>query len=591
MRRLAIGALPLLVLAGCANLGEPLAADDGGAGQDASAGLVPGPEFDADRAGAVACFDGIDNDADGAFDCGDPSCQANLPSCCVGATSAICCAEGAPSSLVIDACAGPLAGCGAAEGYDVFGAPGPTVLADGDARAVVPGGADDRDAGAVRLEPLDPRRGAVVVEARIASGAAGGADGAESLALGLVDALTPASSLGRVSPVVGFVIARNRDQVRLVVRDEVVAEAPLPDTLTHLYRLRVEPGGAVTLTIDPGVEGETQLVAGAQLDGPVRLAFWGRTPTGAQEPPRFTSLQVVQEQCDMPRALDPGAVVVPAPTDPDPTWRVERRSLARPHVLRWTDAGVARERMALVVDGAIHLAEPGEGGYVDAIGAPVVAPIDAAWGDAGVSYPRLRAVDGELELWLTAYDDRGHGTIARARWDAAASRFGAPEPVPGLIGDGDASFEAAAPYEDGTGVLLVALRRTIDGRGAIALYEPSETGPATLVAEVRAPAADLLAFDRDEVDAPAVAKAGRVYRMFFAGRRGNRWSLGLLVSDDGRSFHDPLGGPLSEPPGQGFDALGRRDPAPLVEGETLTLFYAGTDGIRTRVGALHGRLP
>lgn len=582
----------LLLWAGCGALEDPIGVDgDGGvAGMDGGAGFgEAGPAPNAgefDSFGARGCSDGLDNNSDGLMDCADPSCRTNLPSCCVGVADATCCVPGTPVDMGIASCTDGVSSCANAAGFDLFGARSPAfsdITEDGN--AVVPNGDELIDSGAVAREPIDPRAGDIVLTAQIAMGER--VDGElETLGFGLLDASVSMATPRAVAPRVGAVLTRNRRALMLMVNGERVDSVELNEPTPIDYTLRVRADGGVSLTF-AGLA--TPLVATMRLDEPVRAAFWGRTPATADAAPRLLAFTVAQDRCDMPNALMPGPIVVPAPSDPDPTWPRETLVLSRPHVLRFND-GTERTWMALNADGNIHVAEPGGGGFIDAVGDRVLEPVATTWAEDGLDYPKLRYTDdGGLELWFTGYDARGHGTVGIARWDEVRQRFVDPMPVDGLSANARWSYEGAAPFESG-GQTYAAVRVSDDDGHRLALYLLTPDAPAMEIAVLTAPRPDEpSAFDRDEVDAPAVVQIGGIYRLYYGARLGSRWSIALLVSDDGIEWRAPLG--VIAGGGTGFDVLGRRDPAPFVADEQLQLYYAGSDGVFTRIGVLDGPSP
>src|SRR5690606_8306498 len=98
-------------------------------------------------------------------------------------------------------------------------------------------------------------------------------------------------------------------------------------------------------------------------------------------------------------------------------------------------------------------------------------------------------------------------------------------------------------------------------------------------------------FDRDEIGAARVLDLGDgVVRIFYAGRRGTRWSIGALVTTDLLHYDQAAGGePLLGPSGAGFDALGVYSPellaSPVAGGiAQLTMYYTGSAGTVSSLG-------
>lgn len=570
-------------------------ADDGGPVAGADAG-VPSPgraEFDelaADASEArAACFDGIDNDGDGVYDCADASCQRNVRSCCVGRASGACCTDGEEQTLTATGCVGPLADCAiAGVPFATFGAPGPIARELDGVPVVLPGGRES-DAGAVLSRALDPRAGALRLEARIAAPLDGGApEGVEAVGVGLIDARIDVTQLSRPVPIAGLIVSRDRGEVLLVVAGDVVHRAPLTTDAAVDYTLELAPTGEVRLSSTPSVIEASARVA---YTSSLRALVYGRTADpAAVAPARLERLRVVPSVCDIPSALDrPSAPSVPAPAA-DPSWASVHGLIGEPDVLRYVDVrGEPQVRMALMVDGELHLAVPGAGGFVltHPIGEPPLARPTVPWAADGVSDPALLYRADRLEVLFTGWAS-GRGTIGRAIYDDGLEAFGAPLEVAGLEATELASFRAAETFEI-HGTLHVVVRVDDGTTHRLALYRL--TGAAEHLADLHAPRTDdTFAFDRDEIDGPAVLLRDGVFRLYYAGRRGTRWSLGMLVSDDGTSFwHEPVGVPVLGPSGRGLDALGVRDPAFDDDGTRLRVYYAADDGRVIRIAAASTR--
>ena len=102
---------------------------------------------------------------------------------------------------------------------------------------------------------------------------------------------------------------------------------------------------------------------------------------------------------------------------------------------------------------------------------------------------------------------------------------------------------------------------------------------------------DAQAFDRDELAAPHLWRDTHgVLRLFYAGRRGSRWSIGLAIANR-LDFVERFGeSALLAGSGVGADALGARAPAILDHGGgEYTLLYSGLDGASERLTFARGR--
>jgi hypothetical protein len=111
-----------------------------------------------------------------------------------------------------------------------------------------------------------------------------------------------------------------------------------------------------------------------------------------------------------------------------------------------------------------------------------------------------------------------------------------------------------------------------------------------------------IAFDVDEVAAPALVAYRGLLRLYYAGRRGTRWAIGLMVSEDGIHWWPANGGaPILTGSGaaMAFDALSVSDPDPVVVDpnpdvhgdEELRLYYTGSDGVNMAIGLARLRIP
>jgi len=571
--------------------GGPTAANDAGfsdgGGGGADGGSMPPStgEYD-DRSGLngaaarMGCFDGLDNDGDGASDCSDTSCQLNVPSCCVGQSSETCCDPGVTQSLGLDTCDGPLADCVDAAAFATFGSPVPTVREG----ALVPGG-QMSDSGALFLTELDPRRGSLRLRATIASSlSAPDAGLVEMVGVGFVDASVDPASVSRVVPLAGVVVSRNRQEILLMVAGEVAQRWSLGVETAITYVLELDPLGRVRLSTEPSIANADIPLA---VSAPVRGVVYGRTanPTELTAPARVLDVQITPSVCDMPAALSRTAdTVVPAPLE-TPGWADRHVAISEPDILRYFDPpGTEVVAMALNVDGEIHLARPGLGGFTleSRIGEPVLPAPTEDWALDGVSDPALAFDGSELHLYFTGWRD-GLGTIAHGIWDPVSERFILQGPVPGLQATETTGYSAATPF-DIDGVAHMALRVDDGESHRLSVYRMEE--PALTIATVRqTSSSDVFAFDRDEVDAPTVLYRDGVYRMYFAGRRGTRWSIGLLVSDDGLAWRQTSENAVLTASGSGYDALGVRSPSVDVSGGLVHLYHTGDDGERLRIGA------
>ena len=439
------------------------------------------------------------------------------------------------------------------------------------------------------------RVGAIRIEAQIASPATAPTSGrAETVGVGFVDATVDAGSLSRVMPIAGLIVSRNRNEVLLLVAGEIVSTWALETESAIDYVLEIDPAGVVRLTASPTDDSDPFESTVAYLASrPVRAVIYGRTanPTAAEPSTRLLQLSVTPRVCDMPAALGRSSqTVVPAPLE-DPTWAAGHDAIERPNILRYEDPpGTPNVRMALMVDGEIHLAAPGMGGFVltTPIGEPALfVPPEEAWAADGVDHPVLTWQEDALGLWFTGFAD-GRGTLATAHWDG--TRFVSDGPIDGLMANSTTGYADAIPFDlDGLPHAIVRADEADVQR--LELWSLA-SGTASRVSVLRqAPQTDLFAFDRDEIGGAAVVVLGGVTRVYYAGRRGTRWSIGVLASNFGDHWAEPPNSIVLGASDVGFDAIGTRDPATDVVDGAVHLYYAGDDGARTRIGWAVGATP
>jgi predicted GH43/DUF377 family glycosyl hydrolase len=246
--------------------------------------------------------------------------------------------------------------------------------------------------------------------------------------------------------------------------------------------------------------------------------------------------------------------------------------------------------MAYAHDGQIHLASRTDfGEFRSASGDPSPPALSLPAGIVEARDPWLLVHQARFVLFFTGVDAEGRTAVFKATGDADHTQsFGAAAEVLDPLAHGYDAIDGASVRIGGAAWTMVA-RVHLGDDHRIVRFESTDEGLtwAATGAPLREPRRDdLFAFDRDEIAAPALVQhpdeSGRlIHRLYYAGRRGTAWRIGLSVSSDGARWRAL--GPVLEPE-DGFDALGVTDPAPIVEGDQLRLYYAGTDGTRFRIG-------
>jgi hypothetical protein len=586
--------------------------DDGGsAPRDAGAdvgstidvGSVP-MTGEADRsdpgAYATGCLDGLDQNMSGAADCSDPTCSAS-PSCCVGRTSSDCCLVPGAAIDLHFVCASGGGACDALVGATPFGDVGPVRTIDG---AFAPESDHGTDSGAIFADAIDPRAARVTIDASLAVPSATTADGTDAIGVGLVSA----GASAHVVPLAAIVVSAARGQVLLLLGDSVAGVATAPtDGDFHDYSLSLGPDGQVSATF-----AGTTLSASVPLPSTsLHAAFFGRAtnpgslPSGL--PARIGSLSVGSSGCDQPTALTRvGAIDLV-----DETGAVLLDTVESPHVasdgtttvLVFSAMPMGGGGSAIFVatrdpDGSFHVRAPTTGSQ------PILAP-DA--GDA-LESPAIAASGG---TW-TLYGTRLHAGVRSIFVSRSSSSdpLGLATPmdvvIPGLSGD----VGSPAIVPGNVDQIVVRHQASAGDIPLAAEFVLADLAPASGVAT---PSADICAadspcaggtrgdanvyaartstvrFDADDVDDPAIVLYDHVYRLYYAGRLGSRWSIGMLIAADlgyWRAAND--GDAILGPDGNGLDAVSVRDPAPIVENGALSLYYVGSDGDTRTIALAQG---
>ena len=513
-----------------------------------------------------ACWNGLDDNEDGISDCADVGCSVT-PFCCLGSSSAGCCGDA--RSLALDFASG----CTGADPLSchpsalAFGAPLPIV----EDSALVPNGGAISDAGLTLAEPLDGTRERIVIRAELAAPIGGCRECLDAIGVGVSGPI--AGDVVAVVPDVAVLLRAARGDYALVVGGEIIAAVPLVTDAPRPYVLTLTPDGAVELRVegDDPIEARWYPAPGRQL------VVYGRThnrPASAPPPARALSVEARTDACEIPSSL----ARAPAPLFDDALFGDAR---APSVVIDGEDALVAFER-----GGAIYLARRDDSGaWIPSAGPALEAPVNEAYRD-----PELARAADRWVLFVTHERD-GTRAIARAESTDGGETFGAPLDLPS-----PSTLSQPAFARIGGRDVIAALATSAGdlGAGGIVLLELAADELRWLegtqeASTVVRPAGGIHAFDADEVAAPAlyVDSAG-IVRVYYAGRRGARWSIGIRAAGLNGPFSYAPEEPVLEPSGEGVDALGVSDPSVAREGDALHLYHTALDGLRARIGRASG---
>jgi hypothetical protein len=549
--------------------------------------------------GSASCFDGEDNDdaADG-FDCADPDC-ADIASCRVG-NGNLCTVVGA-TPLAIDGCAEMPATSTCLSGIaDEFGSPGPWVASG----ALHPGG-NTGDSGLVYAATVPLRSHRLALRATFQEPTCADGDPCrDTVSLGVTTQTKPELDGGaRVRAEVALAYSASREEISLLISGTVASSWAF-DSTSPVWTLVLRPDGFID--IKNGTESRfaaSRLMPYAPVDD-ARVIVYGRSPNRSYPAPDGAALRTLEVEtavCDIPSAweersaigitLSGGAgfpIVGPAQVTSEIGGATEAR-----RYLVYRDAGEERQGRFM----AAFESTAGPESYVLAhtLEEPILVP-ESDYERGGIADPDLYwdEEEGVWHLHYTATDAGGVRGIAHA----------SGENLDTLARDAELAVDPTV-YEDirhvempsyvrsesGVGVLVVRAVELNGGHRLVAFVDEG-SGWARLIGSAldglteRGTEPVEARFDADEIAHPAVIRVGGSYHIYYAGRRGTRWGIGLLATDELEYVRDVSGeeGALLAGSGEGFDALGVTEPDVVIADGEVALVYVGTDGAERAIG-------
>jgi|GEM_PF-2314656 len=549
--------------------------------------LVPTAEGESarDDASFAGCLDGVDADDDTQLDCADDDC-ALAPVCCVGSTAAGCCTS------IVALAETELSGCGASCGDAAsmtFGAP--------DLSGGLRPSQADADGGLTLELPMDLRGGRIEVRARVAAPLGG--PSLDVITFGLTPSL---ASTARMLPTVAVQVNGALRTVSLVVGETVVDSAALLSGDEVEYVLTALPDGQVTAS-GAGVN----LRASVLVQGVVYPTVFGRVSDGATTGAIARTLGATRLRCDVPGALgarpitliDEAGVFVSG-TEANPMLTSDAagvRFLAFDAVRRDdpTRRGVFVAEEAMLA-GALRFVvrNPGPTDAQPILGnSPDVEQF---------TDPDLALEDGVWVLYV-AGEANGRSSLFRAEAASPAGIYSTPSELmmSATAGSLDAPTRIAShrvlaretDLETGeTRIVEIGLIDAAAGLqsdfadGICGVDDVCESAMDRATRYILTQRAGNV-FDADEVDSPSVVALGGVYRLYYSGRRGTRWTSSVVVSEDGaywrRISQTNAGSDVVLGPDSTIGALGVRGVSASSNGGVVTLVFEAYGGTRSAI--------
>ncbi len=569
-------------------------------GADADEASGGEPSADAGMVGAFppgfeACV-GAGGTADGTYDCNNPAC-ADLGSCRIG--SGQLCTVRPAVGLYTDGCDGDsLTAACLGEAGAVFGSPTPWVAGGG----IHPGGRDF-DSGFY----LDGARGLrserLKLEGTFAAPACKGeVTCRENVAFG-VTGRTEFDNSTRVRAAAALEYRAARDEVALLLEDVTVfardfnaSEPNWALELTPDGRAHVWNQGAVVESFDYAPQDD------------LRVVVYGRSVNRGSDFPvgaRLSGLSSESAACDIPDAwTERGEVglVRASGGSPYDAQRPSGASVATRPISaendtprRWMafhqlDAeGVSQIMGAFETSGLeefkiAHLATeqllgPGQGHQSVAVRDPEIV-----WDED----------NGLWHLYYTAEGPEDALSIGHAQGPALTDLTAdeAPLITPGGWLDLTAlEMPTVAVAADGRRVVVVRATMDDGSHRLVGFVESWDLGDFIRITgrlgamTTRDDGTARTGFAADEVAQPSLINWDGAFHLYYAGRRGTRWAIGLLASEDFLTFRNVAPTtPILSGDNVGFDALGVRGiDIEIVDGFAVAI-YEGTDGFETGIG-------
>ncbi|MCA9582313.1 MAG: hypothetical protein KC416_11000, partial [Myxococcales bacterium] len=216
----------------------------------------------------------------------------------------------------------------------------------------------------------------------------------------------------------------------------------------------------------------------------------------------------------------------------------------------------------------------------------------------GVEYRALGVSDPELlwdphrNQWLlffTATSEAGNRSIGRATIDEEGVVSVRSQPVLDPKTYGLTHLAAPSVVWAPLDTLLMVARTDLDGTTRLRVFNSNAdpngnagidwreefASPELEARTTRTPENPSTGFAADEIGSAGLVIQNKAYHLYVEGRRGARWSIGILASDDLEHWREPREGEAVLGKGNGFDSLGLRSPDAIFLDGQVTLLYEG----------------
>lgn len=502
------------------------------------------------------------SDARGApLGCQDSGCRATSHACCVGRAE---CCSGEPTVVAY-----PFGTCTSdcVDGL-LFGSPLPTLV-----NGFSPGGDAEFDSGVVLEQRLDLRGEKVVLEADfvVPSTSCVGVNCFQTVGVSVAQN-APVGSNAHVRTIAGLLWSGGR--MYLIVGERSIRSWPAEAGGT--WRLTIDADGDVNVQ-NPGGSDVNDSFDVAILPSEANVVIYGHNvnPGGGEESAQLSSLSISRDQCEMTRQWsERSSVEVGSGLTGRLLGAMSPTTLRGPEHL---DIAYLRDgRLVTTFRGS----EDTPSIWVD--GDDTTNALIGVEGS--IAGPELALESGETVLY---YEVAGQIFRAESAEDERL-RFSGGVRVEGLTLE-NATLHAPTIVSRGDGLQSVIILRAEyadQSRSALVAFSLSSSGGA-----VSAQQRDLLPTEAlgEELGDPELFIRNRLYQLYVPYRRGTRWRLAHMTSED-LIFWTIADETALESDGP-EELFGPRAPSAVVSEAGVELFYERFDGSEQSLGRVFRRTP